>query len=68
MTELGYGLEQIERVLKRSKRYVSDRFTAKRSWTMDEIYTLCQFLNIPAADILEYFPHGGLSKPEGKTA
>jgi len=45
--------------LDRSRDYVIDRTTGKRPWNMDEVYALCEWLDIPVEQIHLYFPKGG---------
>jgi len=38
---------------------VSDRFVGRTDWKLDEMYTVLDFLDIPAEDMHIYFPRGG---------
>lgn len=45
--------------LGKSQTYISDRMMGRRPWSMDDVYTLCDLLQIPCEQIPEYFPRGG---------
>lgn len=40
---------------------LSNRFTAKTPWRMDEAYATLDYLDIPHNQIAYYFPKGGVS-------
>lgn len=42
-------------------RYVSDRMTGKRSWTIEEAVLICDLCHIPLAQLPEYFCQGELA-------
>lgn len=41
--------------LGKQPRYVSDRMTGKRSWTIKEAVLICDLCHIPLAQMPEYF-------------
>lgn len=41
--------------LGKQPRYVSDRMTGKRSWTIEEAVLICDLCHIPLAKLPEYF-------------
>lgn len=43
----------------RSATYMSQRITGKVPFDMDDVYSICNYLKLPIAEISEYFPHGG---------
>lgn len=43
----------------RSHFYVTERMTGKRMWDTEEIYTMCDLMEIPYEEIHIYFPRGG---------
>lgn len=58
----------LETLLKRSHIYISDRMTGRRPWSMDDVYTICDLMNIPEDEISIYFPRGGEETSTGKMA
>lgn len=63
MAELEVTGEALANYINRSKTYVSNRMTHNFSWTIDEVYKILEFLDIPPNEIFTYFPpNGGLSK------
>ncbi len=64
MAELGVTGETLANYIGRSKTYVSNRMTRgsrSYSWTVDEVYKILDFLEIPQSEIFTYFPpNGGL--------
>lgn len=49
----------LQPLLVRSESYITDRMTGKRSWELNDCYTILDWLNVPADQIHEYFPEGG---------
>jgi hypothetical protein len=49
----------LSKKLGRSKDYICDRMTGRKAWNIEEIYVLCDMLDIPYIEIPEYFPRGG---------
>ena len=43
-----------------STTYISNRMLAKHPWTLDDVYKLCEALEIAPEQIHEYFPRGGV--------
>lgn len=66
MAELDVTGEMLAHYIGRSKTYVSNRMTRNSrgySWTIDEVYKILNFLEIPPSEIFTYFPpNGGLPK------
>lgn len=46
-------------VIGKSQTYVTRRITGRAPFDMDEVYTICDYLQIPYEKIPEYFPKGG---------
>lgn len=61
MAELEITGEMLANHIEKSKTYVSNRFSRNYSWTVDEVYKILDFLEIPNSEIFTYFPpNGGL--------
>ena len=64
MAELEVTGEMLANHIGRSKTYVSNRMIRDPrgySWTVDEVYKILDFLEIPQNEIFTYFPpNGGL--------
>lgn len=56
MLEKGVEHTDCIKALNRSTGYWTDRIMQRKSFTMDEVYTLCELLNIPTSEIANYFP------------
>lgn len=56
--------EMLAKRLKRSQSYVISRMIARQSFEIDEVYSICDYLGIPYAEIPRYFPRGGVAKPQ----
>lgn len=56
MAGSGYSQNDLAKVMGHSKTYVSFRMSSKASWTMDDVYKICDVLEIPYTQISEYFP------------
>ena len=52
----GYRQQDLCRILDRSQTYVSDRMTVRKPWELDEVYAMCDLLEIPLDRIPEFFP------------
>lgn len=46
--------------LDKSQTYITNRMTARFSFTMDDVYEICSILDIPLEKIPEYFPKNGI--------
>lgn len=60
--------EEIAKLLKRSLAYVSLRMTGKQPYDINEVYAICDYLEIPYGDIYLYFPRGGVDAPYKRSA
>lgn len=49
----------------KSKGYISNRFQGKLPFSMDDVYTIIEILEIPQEEALTYFPKGGISEKQG---
>ncbi|MEY8372668.1 DUF739 family protein [Merdimmobilis hominis] len=58
MYSLDMGRKDLVKALGRSRKYISDRMTGKYSWALEDVYRICKLLDIPLAEIPEYFPQG----------
>ena len=60
----------IAEITGRSATYVNNCFCLRSDWTLNDIYSICDKLKIPYADISLYFPkNGGINiNNEGATA
>ncbi len=56
MMEVGFQNEDLARVLGKSGTYVVSRLGAKAPFTLDDVYTIGRELEIPPAELLDYFP------------
>ena len=45
--------------------YISNRFQGKLPFSMDDVYTIIEILEIPQEEALTYFPKGGISEKKG---
>lgn len=52
--EMGHG--ELGEALNRSSGYISLRMTGKMAWDMDDVYKICDLLQIPLNEIADYFP------------
>lgn len=71
MAEMEVTGEALANYIGRSTTYVSNRMTRNSrgySWTVDEVYKILDFLEVPQSEIFTYFPpNGGLpQKTKGK--
>ena len=53
--------EELAGRIGRSRTYASTRATGKMPFDMDDVYNICDFLNIPYEEIHIYFPPGGVA-------
>lgn len=61
MAEMEVTGEALANFLNRSTAYVSIRLSKNISWSIDEVYKILDFLEIPMEEIFTYFPpNGGL--------
>lgn len=51
--------QHLAKKLGRSKAYMSDRFSGKMPFDLDEAYSICDLLGLEYNQIPEYFPKGG---------
>ena len=66
MAELEATNEDLANHIGRSKTYVSNRMTRNSSWTIDEVYKILNFLELPQNEIFTYFPPNGGIERKGK--
>lgn len=67
MAEAEVTGETLANYIGKSKTYVSNRMKHNYSWTIDEVYKILNFLEIPCEEIFTYFPpNGGLPQKEVK--
>lgn len=59
LTECGMTKQRLARILDVSPGTISNRFRCPGTWTMSEVYAVCDLLNISPLDICEYFPREG---------
>lgn len=45
---------------KESRCGITNRFTGKTSWQLDEMYAVLDFLGLPKSEIFNYFPPKGV--------
>lgn len=62
LRQLGYGHEDLGRVLGMSRSAISRRFTGAIPWTVDEIYTTLEFCRATPEDFPTYFPAAAARK------
>ena len=71
MAEMEITSETLANYIDRSKTYVSNRMTRSSrgySWTIDEVYKILDFLEIPQSEIFTYFPPNGGLPPKSNRA
>ena len=56
LTKCGMTKQRLARILDVSPGTISNRFRCPGTWTMSEVYAVCDLLNISPLDICEYFP------------
>lgn len=59
LTKCGMTKQRLARILDVSPGTISNRFRYPGTWTMSEVYAVCDLLNISPLDICEYFPREG---------
>lgn len=59
LTKCGMTKQRLARILDVSLGTISNRFRCPGTWTMSEVYAVCDLLNISPLDICEYFPREG---------
>ncbi len=73
MAELDVTGETLAHHIDRSKTYVSNRMSRNSrnsqnsrnySWTIDEVYKILDFLEVPQSEIFAYFPPNGGLPPQ----
>ena len=52
----GIRQQDLCRMLERSTVYVADRMKVRKPWELDEVYAMCELLEIPLDRIPEFFP------------
>lgn len=60
--DYNYG-EIATEVLHRSIGYVSERMLGKRPWSVDDMWVIMRYFDLPAEKLHEYFPPDGLDFP-----
>ena len=55
----GITQEEVGEALKLNRSAISYRLSGKYKWNIDEVYTVCDLLKIPYAEISTYFPKNG---------
>jgi len=63
MIEMDVKQSDIAKHLHKCASYVTDRFTLKSSWMLEDIYDICDMLEIPYEEIPKYFPRLKDAKP-----
>ena len=53
--------EDLADITGKSRSYITSRMTGKSPWDMDDVYAICEAMDIDYADIPLYFP------PQGRT-
>ena len=48
--------DDIKDIVGKSRSYVTSRMCGQAPWNMDEVYAICEALNINLAEIPKYFP------------
>lgn len=66
MAEMEVTGEALANFLNRSAAYVSSRLSKNISWSIDEVYKILDFLEIPMEEIFTYFPPNGGLPLKGK--
>lgn len=61
MVERGIDQIYLAKITGLSQCRMSQRFTAKSPWKLDEMYKVMDFLNLPYEDMSFYFPKDGKS-------
>lgn len=56
MIEHDVDEQYLNRKLNRHVGYISAKLNDKTSWKLDEVYKICDILNIPYDEIHVYFP------------
>lgn len=59
LKEFGITKQKLAKLLDVSVGTVGNRFRSPGTWTMSEVYAVCDLLNISPLDICEYFPREG---------
>lgn len=52
--------DELSAVIDKSYGYVSERMTGKKSFRMEDVYSICDYLEIPYSEIYIYFPPNGM--------
>ena len=55
MSENDIDNKYLAQMLGRQVRYISQRMTGQRSWTIEEAVRICDLLHIPLEQLPEYF-------------
>ncbi len=48
--------EMLAKELGVSNTYVTNRFSCKYPFSMDDVHVICRLLSIPHEEVMEYFP------------
>lgn len=59
LKEFGITKQKLAKLLDVSGGTVGNRFRSPGTWTMSEVYAVCDLMNISPLDICEYFPREG---------
>lgn len=62
MTEMNITQTDLFKYMKKSQTWLTNRFTGKDSFTIDEGYRILDWFGIPHTEFTEYFPPGGFFK------
>ena len=57
----------LQETLGKSQPYVTERMKGRKCFDMDEVYILCNLLNIPLGEISKYFPPSAKIRKEANT-
>ena len=60
MARMGYNSKELGEMIGAGPSGVSRRLSAKQDWFLEEVYAVCQALEIPLDEIYLYFPKGGV--------
>ena len=60
MFRMGVTQETLAELMELSTCTISNYFTGRIKWRIDQIYKVCDCLEIPYMEISKYFPKGGI--------
>ena len=61
MFENDFTQTDIAKETGKSRSYISARFAGRHEWGLEDIYVICDLLDIPHTEISVYFPRGGMT-------